>query len=157
MVYDLAKGGLIYKHNRWLHPISRSVNDEKLTMGDLAELVLMNPPTLTKLVDRMVADGLVHRKIAKSIWELRLWGGSASTRFEQRRAKKKSRSPARSARNAPTYSRTFSLNSAAPRCTAKRDHELILQAYQQGRSAAEISQFLGIEIALVQSVIDEHN
>ena len=41
-------------------------NDEKLTMGDLAELVLMNPPTLTKLVDRMVADGLVHRKIAKS-------------------------------------------------------------------------------------------
>ena len=41
-------------------------NDEKFTMGDLAELVLMNPPTLTKLVDRMVADGLVHRKIAKS-------------------------------------------------------------------------------------------
>ena len=41
-------------------------NDEKLTMGDLADLALMNPPTLTKLVDRMVADGLVHRKIAKS-------------------------------------------------------------------------------------------
>lgn len=38
--------------------------DDSLTMGDLAELVLMNPPTLTKLVDRMVADGLVHRRIA---------------------------------------------------------------------------------------------
>ena len=38
----------------------------------------------------------------------------------------------------------------------KRDHELILQAHQQGRSTAEISQFLGIEIAIVQSVIDEH-
>ena len=35
--------------------------------------------------------------------------------------------------------------------------ELILQAHQQGRSAAEISQFLGIEIALVQSVIDEQS
>ena len=35
-----------------------------------------------------------------------------------------------------------------------RDYELILQAHQQGRSTAEISQFLGIEITLVQSVID---
>ena len=34
------------------------------TMGDLAEVVLMNPPTLTKLVDRMVSDGIVHRRIA---------------------------------------------------------------------------------------------
>jgi len=41
-------------------------NDDNLTMGDLAELVLMNPSTLTKLVDRMVADGLVHRRIAAS-------------------------------------------------------------------------------------------
>lgn len=39
---------------------------DDLTMGDLAELVLMNPPTLTKLVDRMVADGLVHRRTATS-------------------------------------------------------------------------------------------
>ena len=39
----------------------------------------------------------------------------------------------------------------------KRDRELILQAHQQGRSTAEISQFLGIEIALVQSVIDEQS
>ncbi|MCY4007436.1 MAG: MarR family transcriptional regulator [Rhodobacteraceae bacterium] len=41
-------------------------NGDNLTMGDLAELVLMNPSTLTKLVDRMVADGLVHRRIATS-------------------------------------------------------------------------------------------
>ena len=34
------------------------------TMGELAEIVLMNPPTLTKLVDRMVANGLVHRQLA---------------------------------------------------------------------------------------------
>ncbi|GLQ26683.1 MarR family winged helix-turn-helix transcriptional regulator [Sulfitobacter pacificus] len=35
-----------------------------MTMGDLAEAVLMNPPTLTKLVDRMVSDGIVHRRMA---------------------------------------------------------------------------------------------
>lgn len=34
------------------------------TMRDLAEIVLMNPPTLTKLVDRMVADGLVQRQLS---------------------------------------------------------------------------------------------
>lgn len=38
--------------------------DAAYTMGELAEIVLMNPPTLTKLVDRMVADGLVQRRIA---------------------------------------------------------------------------------------------
>ena len=37
-----------------------------LTMGQLAEVVLMNPPTLTKLVDRMVSDGLVHRQVAQN-------------------------------------------------------------------------------------------
>ena len=37
---------------------------ENHTMGELAEIVLMNPPTLTKLVDRMVANGLVHRQLA---------------------------------------------------------------------------------------------
>jgi len=40
-------------------------SEEDRTMGELAEVVLMNPPTLTKLVDRMVADGLVHRQIAQ--------------------------------------------------------------------------------------------
>ena len=39
-------------------------SDEGQTMGELAEIVLMNPPTLTKLVDRMVANGLVHRQLA---------------------------------------------------------------------------------------------
>jgi len=39
---------------------------ERLTMGQLADVVLMNPPTLTKLVDRMVSDGLVHRQVARN-------------------------------------------------------------------------------------------
>ena len=39
-------------------------SDEGRTMGELAEIVLMNPPTLTKLVDRMVANGLVQRQLA---------------------------------------------------------------------------------------------
>ncbi|MEM6891802.1 MAG: MarR family transcriptional regulator [Pseudomonadota bacterium] len=34
------------------------------TMRELARHVLMNPPTLTKLVDRMVADGLVQRQLS---------------------------------------------------------------------------------------------
>jgi len=38
---------------------------ERLTMGQLADVALMNPPTLTKLVDRMVSDGLVHRQVAR--------------------------------------------------------------------------------------------
>ena len=39
-------------------------SEEALTMGRLADLVLLAPPTLTKLVDRMVADGLVQRQIS---------------------------------------------------------------------------------------------
>ncbi|MEZ5715516.1 MAG: MarR family winged helix-turn-helix transcriptional regulator [Paracoccaceae bacterium] len=39
---------------------------QRFTMGELAEIVLMNPPTLTKLVDRMVSDGLVHRQVAQT-------------------------------------------------------------------------------------------
>lgn len=31
------------------------------SMRDLAELVLVDPATLTKIIDRMVADGLVYR------------------------------------------------------------------------------------------------
>ncbi|CUH88771.1 homoprotocatechuate degradation operon regulator, HpaR [Phaeobacter sp. CECT 5382] len=38
--------------------------DARLTMGELAKAALINPPTLSKLVDRMVSDGLVHRQIA---------------------------------------------------------------------------------------------
>ena len=41
-------------------------NGERLTMGRLAELALINRPALGKLVDRMVADGMVHRQIATS-------------------------------------------------------------------------------------------
>jgi DNA-binding MarR family transcriptional regulator len=37
--------------------------DDTHSMGALAEVVLMNPPSLTKLVDRMVADGLVQRQL----------------------------------------------------------------------------------------------
>ncbi|MEY8840528.1 MarR family winged helix-turn-helix transcriptional regulator [Cribrihabitans sp. XS_ASV171] len=38
---------------------------ERLTMGELAKRALVNPPALSKLVDRMVQDGLVHRKVAE--------------------------------------------------------------------------------------------
>lgn len=37
---------------------------EKITMGELAQRALLNPSALSKLVDRMVSDGLVHRQIA---------------------------------------------------------------------------------------------
>jgi DNA-binding MarR family transcriptional regulator len=40
--------------------------DPELTMGDLATVVLIIPSTLSKLVDRMVSDGLVHRQFAPS-------------------------------------------------------------------------------------------
>jgi DNA-binding MarR family transcriptional regulator len=36
-----------------------------VTMSALANHVLMNPPTLSKLVDRMVSDNLVHRQVGK--------------------------------------------------------------------------------------------
>lgn len=38
--------------------------DERLTMGELAKRALINPPALSKLVDRMVSEGLVHRQIS---------------------------------------------------------------------------------------------
>jgi DNA-binding MarR family transcriptional regulator len=31
------------------------------SMGDLAEIVLLNHPTLTKMIDRMVSDAMVYR------------------------------------------------------------------------------------------------
>ncbi|KPQ07068.1 MAG: MarR family transcriptional regulator [Rhodobacteraceae bacterium HLUCCA12] len=39
--------------------------ESAMTMGRLAEVVLLAPPTLTKMVDRMVADGLVQRQISQ--------------------------------------------------------------------------------------------
>jgi len=38
--------------------------DQKLTMGQLADRALINPPALSKLVGGMVSDGLVHRQIS---------------------------------------------------------------------------------------------
>ncbi|MEM8838293.1 MAG: MarR family transcriptional regulator, partial [Pseudomonadota bacterium] len=35
------------------------------TLSEHAEIVLMNKPSLTKLVDRMVADGLVQRRLGQ--------------------------------------------------------------------------------------------
>lgn len=40
-------------------------SDKRYTMTELANVVLMNPPTLTKLIDRMVSDGLVQRQFAE--------------------------------------------------------------------------------------------
>ncbi|MGH6776825.1 MAG: MarR family winged helix-turn-helix transcriptional regulator [Bradyrhizobium sp.] len=36
-------------------------SDKGLSMGELAEAVLLNHPTLTKMIDRMVSDALVYR------------------------------------------------------------------------------------------------
>ncbi|MEP2472557.1 MULTISPECIES: MarR family winged helix-turn-helix transcriptional regulator [Roseobacteraceae] len=47
--------------------------DNTHTMSALADVVLMNPPALTKLVDRMIADGLVQRQlVAKDQRQVRL-------------------------------------------------------------------------------------
>lgn len=46
--------------------IMEAIGDESaMTMGQLADTVLLAPPTLTKMVDRMVADGLVQRQISQ--------------------------------------------------------------------------------------------
>ena len=37
-------------------------NEKSLTMGELAEILVVNNPTLTKMVDRMVTDNLVYRE-----------------------------------------------------------------------------------------------
>lgn len=34
---------------------------EKLAMGEIAAMSLIEPPTLTKIIDKMVAEGLVYR------------------------------------------------------------------------------------------------
>jgi len=36
-------------------------NGKGRSMGELAEIVLLNHPTLTKIIDRMVSDALVYR------------------------------------------------------------------------------------------------
>ena len=37
-------------------------DEQGRSMGELAELVLMNHPALTKTIDRMVSNGFVHRR-----------------------------------------------------------------------------------------------
>ena len=37
--------------------------DRELTMGELAERLLISPSTCTRVIERMVADGLVSRRI----------------------------------------------------------------------------------------------
>ncbi|MEM8795679.1 MAG: MarR family transcriptional regulator [Pseudomonadota bacterium] len=59
---ELKKIGLQVEAWRVLQSLQMS---EGYTMSELAEIVLMNKPTLTKLVDRMVADGLVQRKLGQ--------------------------------------------------------------------------------------------
>jgi len=54
----LKAEGVQVEHWRILEVLS---DGEGRSMGDIARLVLMNHPALTKLVDKMVAGGLVHR------------------------------------------------------------------------------------------------
>jgi DNA-binding MarR family transcriptional regulator len=54
----LAAEGAQIEHWRVLEVLS---DEQGRSMGELAQLVLMNHPALTKLVDRMVSRGWVHR------------------------------------------------------------------------------------------------
>ena len=47
------------EHWRILEVLS---DEQGRSMGELAELVLMNHPALTKTIDRMVSNGFVHRR-----------------------------------------------------------------------------------------------
>ncbi|SRR6266446_6797292 len=55
----LAEEGVQIEHWRILEVLS---DEQGRSMGELAELVLMNHPALTKTVDRIVSRGLVHRR-----------------------------------------------------------------------------------------------
>ena len=55
----LAEEGVQIEHWRILEVLS---DEQGRSMGELAGLVLMNHPTLTKTIDRMVSSGLVHRR-----------------------------------------------------------------------------------------------
>jgi DNA-binding MarR family transcriptional regulator len=54
----IGRDGVTSDHWRVLR---RLADGEGHTMGDLAEHLQMNPPTLTKLIDRMVGKSLVQR------------------------------------------------------------------------------------------------
>lgn len=55
---SLAAEGAQVEHWRILEVLS---NEQGRSMGELAQLVLMNHPALTKMMDRMVSRGWVHR------------------------------------------------------------------------------------------------
>jgi len=55
----LAEEGVQIEHWRILEVLS---DEHGRSMGELAELVLMNHPALTKTMDRMVSNGFVHRR-----------------------------------------------------------------------------------------------
>lgn len=57
---SLKKEGMQVEHWRILEILS---NKHGQIAGDLAKIVLMNPPALTKMIDRMVANGYVHRLV----------------------------------------------------------------------------------------------
>lgn len=58
LTQSIAAQDMTEEHWRILH----SLSDERgRSMGELAEEVLMNHPALTKNIDRLVAQGLVHR------------------------------------------------------------------------------------------------
>jgi DNA-binding MarR family transcriptional regulator len=54
----LQPGGVPIEQFRILEVLDAN---EKLPMGEIASLSLIEPPTLTKIVDRMVNEGLVYR------------------------------------------------------------------------------------------------
>ncbi|WP_424630965.1 MarR family winged helix-turn-helix transcriptional regulator [Bradyrhizobium sp. SYSU BS000235] len=54
----LRQEGVPVEQSRILTILS---GDKGLSMGELAEAVLLHHPTLTKMVDRMVSDALVYR------------------------------------------------------------------------------------------------
>ena len=56
----LKAEGIQVEHWRILEVLS---DESGRSMGDLAETVLMNHPALTKMIDRMVASGIVHRSL----------------------------------------------------------------------------------------------
>jgi DNA-binding MarR family transcriptional regulator len=55
----LSEEGVQIEHWRILEVLS---DEQGRSMGELAELVLMNHPALTKTIDRMVSRALVHRR-----------------------------------------------------------------------------------------------
>src|SRR6476620_5206071 len=55
----LAEEGVQIEHWRILEVLS---DEHGRSMGELAALVLMNHPALTKTMDRMVSSGFVHRR-----------------------------------------------------------------------------------------------